>query len=203
MEACRSVGLLWRLCNLLMAAFFGLAAAVQVRAAGAMLSQAAAELGPTAVPRPGAAPGSRTPLPSVFRPPSPARPVRRLQGLRVRFLAAGERPRRRAVGENFFWRSLCDLHSAGCIIGTISLAYSLFAYTQGNILHEEEGRELFGLVIITTWMSLCRSSAKNPLGGIHLTAAILVALFPFVSWLYIYMNKEMRESWPEHCKTVI
>lgn len=42
--------------------------------------------------------------------------------------------------ENFFWRSLCDLHSAGCIIGTISLAYSLFAYTQGNILHEEEGR---------------------------------------------------------------
>uniref|UniRef100_A0A8V1AJ33 Transmembrane protein 220 n=1 Tax=Gallus gallus TaxID=9031 RepID=A0A8V1AJ33_CHICK len=105
--------------------------------------------------------------------------------------------------ENFFWRSLCDLHSAGCIIGTISLAYSLFAYTQGNILHEEEGRELFGLVIITTWMSLCRSSAKNPLGGIHLTAAILVALFPFVSWLYIYMNKEMRESWPEHCKTVI
>uniref|UniRef100_A0A8V1AP79 Transmembrane protein 220 n=1 Tax=Gallus gallus TaxID=9031 RepID=A0A8V1AP79_CHICK len=135
-------------------------------------------------------------------------PVEALQPAYGRLLRAGgrragERPRCRAVGENFFWRSLCDLHSAGCIIGTISLAYSLFAYTQGNILHEEEGRELFGLVIITTWMSLCRSSAKNPLGGIHLTAAILVALFPFVSWLYIYMNKEMRESWPEHCKTVI
>uniref|UniRef100_A0A8V1ADQ0 Transmembrane protein 220 n=1 Tax=Gallus gallus TaxID=9031 RepID=A0A8V1ADQ0_CHICK len=115
-------------------------------------------------------------------------PVEALQPAYGRLLRAGgrragERPRCRAVGENFFWRSLCDLHSAGCIIGTISLAYSLFAYTQGNILHEEEGR--------------------NPLGGIHLTAAILVALFPFVSWLYIYMNKEMRESWPEHCKTVI
>uniref|UniRef100_A0A8B9ZH78 Transmembrane protein 220 n=2 Tax=Anas TaxID=8835 RepID=A0A8B9ZH78_ANAPL len=88
-----------------------------------------------------------------------------------------------SVTENAVWRSLCDLHSAGCIFGTIALACSLVAYTQGNILHEEEGR--------------------NPLGGIHLTAAVLVVLFPFVSWLYIYINKEIRESWPTHCKTVI
>uniref|UniRef100_A0A8D0EFE0 Transmembrane protein 220 n=1 Tax=Strix occidentalis caurina TaxID=311401 RepID=A0A8D0EFE0_STROC len=105
--------------------------------------------------------------------------------------------------DNGVWRSLCDLHSAGCIVGTIALARSLFAYAQGNILHEEEGRELFGLVIITIWMSLCRSSAKSPLGGVRLIAALLVALFPFVSWLYIYVNKEMRASWPTHCKTVI
>uniref|UniRef100_A0A8B9Z246 Transmembrane protein 220 n=1 Tax=Buteo japonicus TaxID=224669 RepID=A0A8B9Z246_9AVES len=105
--------------------------------------------------------------------------------------------------DNGVWRSLCDLHSAGCIIGTIALACSLFAYAQGNILHEEEGRELFGLVIITIWMSLCRSSAKNPLDGVRLIAAIVVALFPFVLWLYIYVNKEMRASWPTHCKTVI
>ncbi|NXJ07106.1 TM220 protein, partial [Odontophorus gujanensis] len=160
----RSAGLLWRLCNLLMAAFFGLAAAVQVNDPDAGLWVV------------------------VYMVPSALTLLVVLNPL---------------VTENFFWRSLCDLHSAGCIIGTIALAYSLFAHTQGNIFHEEEGRELFGLVIITTWMSLCRSSAKSPLGGIHLTAAILVALFPFVSWLYIYMNKEMRESWPEHCKTVI
>ncbi|XP_047931960.1 transmembrane protein 220 isoform X2 [Anser cygnoides] len=145
---------LWQLCNLLMAAFFGLAAAVQV----------------------------------VYLVPA------------ALTLLVGLSP---SVTENAVWRSLCDLHSAGCIFGTIALACSLFVYTQGNILHEEEGRELFGLVIITIWMSLCRSSAKNPLGGIHLTAAVLVALFPFVSWLYIYVNKEMRESWPAHCKTVI
>ncbi|XP_061221799.1 transmembrane protein 220 isoform X3 [Neopsephotus bourkii] len=108
-----------------------------------------------------------------------------------------------SVTGNRVWRSLCDLHSAGCIIGTIALACSLFAYAQGNILHEEEGRELFGLVIIAVWMRLCRSSAKNPLAGVHLTAAVAVTLFPFVSWLYIYVNKEMRESWPTHCKTVI
>ncbi|XP_064531661.1 transmembrane protein 220 isoform X2 [Pseudopipra pipra] len=75
---------------------------------------------------------------------------------------AGERPRRGAVDDNGVWRTLCDFHSAGCVIGTIALACSLFAYAQGNIFHEEEGRELFGLVIITIWMSLCRSSAKCP-----------------------------------------
>ncbi|NWR65844.1 TM220 protein, partial [Bucorvus abyssinicus] len=108
-----------------------------------------------------------------------------------------------SVTDNGVWRNLCDLHAAGCVVGTVALARSLFAYAQGNILQEEEGRELFGLVIITVWMSLCRSSAKSPLGGARLAAAVVVTLFPFVSWLYIYVNKEMRASWPQHCKTVI
>ncbi|XP_030817803.1 transmembrane protein 220 isoform X3 [Camarhynchus parvulus] len=145
---------LWRLCNLLMAAFFGLAAAVQV----------------------------------VYLVPA------------ALTLLVSINP---SITDNGVWRSLCDLHSAGCVVGTIALACSLFAYSQGNIFHEEEGRELFGLVIITIWMSLCRSSAKSPLGGARLVAAVVVALFPFVSWLYIYVNKDMRESWPTHCKTVI
>ncbi|XP_008937972.1 PREDICTED: transmembrane protein 220, partial [Merops nubicus] len=85
----------------------------------------------------------------------------------------------------------------------LTLLVSINPSITGNILHEEEGRELFGLVIITVWMSLCCSSAKSPLGGVRLTAAVMVALFPFVSWLYIYVNKEMRASWPTHCKTVI
>ncbi|NXY88229.1 TM220 protein, partial [Alcedo cyanopectus] len=108
-----------------------------------------------------------------------------------------------SVTDNGVWRCLCELHSAGCIFGIIALACSLFAYAQGNILHEEEGRELFGLVIITIWMGLCHSSAKSPLGGARLLAAVSIALFPFLSWLYISVNKETRASWPAHCKTVI
>uniref|UniRef100_A0A2K5EVR5 Transmembrane protein 220 n=1 Tax=Aotus nancymaae TaxID=37293 RepID=A0A2K5EVR5_AOTNA len=55
-----------------------------------------------------------------------------------------------------------------------------------------------GLVIITAWMIL------NPAGGrIQLAIAIVITLFPFISWVYIYVNKEMRSSWPTHCKTVI
>ncbi|XP_077044339.1 transmembrane protein 220 [Agelaius phoeniceus] len=157
---------LWRLCNLLMAAFFGLAAAVQVNDPDAGLWTVVYLV-----------PAALTLLVSI----NPS------------------------ITDNGVWRSLCDLHSAGCVVGTIALACSLFAYAQGNIFHEEEGikQELFGLVIITIWMSLCRSSAKSPLGGARLVAAVVVALFPFVSWLYIYVNKDMRESWPTHCKTVI
>ncbi|XP_069728487.1 transmembrane protein 220 isoform X4 [Phaenicophaeus curvirostris] len=137
-------GRLWRLCNLLMAAFFGLAAAVQVNDPDAGLWMV------------------------VYLVPA------------ALTLLVGINP---SVTDNGVWRSLCDLHSAGCVVGTFVLACSLFVYAQGNILHEEEGR--------------------SPLGGIRLTAAVVVALFPFVSWLYVYMNKEMRASWPTHCKTVI
>ncbi|XP_014818169.1 PREDICTED: transmembrane protein 220 [Calidris pugnax] len=157
-------GGLWRLCNLLMAAFFGLAAAVQVNDPDAALWTVVYLV-----------PAALTLLVSI----------------------------KPSITDNSVWKSLCDLHSAGCIVGTIALACSLFAYAQGNILQEEEGRELFGLVIITIWMSLCRSSAKSPLGGVRLIAAVVVTLCPFVSWLYIYVNKEMRASWPTHCKTVI
>ncbi|XP_053157742.1 transmembrane protein 220 isoform X2 [Hemicordylus capensis] len=107
-----------------------------------------------------------------------------------------------SIADNIVWRSLSDLHSAACVMGSAILGYSLFANSQKNILHEEEGRELFGLVIVTVWMSLCRSSAKT-LGGIRLAIAIFLSVFPFVMWLYIYVNAEMRASWPSHCKTVI
>ncbi|XP_071429416.1 transmembrane protein 220 isoform X4 [Pithys albifrons albifrons] len=112
---------LWRLCNLLMASFFGLAAAVQVNDPDAALWTVVYLV-----------PAALTLLVSI----NPS------------------------VTDNGVWRSLCDLHSVGCVVGIIALACSLFAYAQGNIFHEEEGRELFGLVIITIWMSLCRSSAK-------------------------------------------
>ncbi|XP_039177930.1 transmembrane protein 220 isoform X2 [Crotalus tigris] len=107
------------------------------------------------------------------------------------------------ITDNIMWRSISDLHSAACVVGSAVLGYSLVTTAQNNILHEEEGRELFGLVIVTAWMSLCRNSAKNSLGGFHLIIAIFLCLFPFVMWLYIYVNTEMRASWPSHCKTVI
>ncbi|XP_015281783.1 PREDICTED: transmembrane protein 220 isoform X3 [Gekko japonicus] len=107
------------------------------------------------------------------------------------------------IADNFVWRSLSDLHLAACVGGSAILGYSLLANAQKNILHEEEGRELFGLVIITVWMSLCRSSAKKTLGGVHLAVVVFLSLSPFIMWLYIYVNSEMRASWPSHCKTVI
>ncbi|KAL2765847.1 transmembrane protein 220 isoform 2, partial [Daubentonia madagascariensis] len=108
------------------------------------------------------------------------------------------------VTGNIIWKSVSAIHVFFCVVGAVSLAYYLLLHTRQNILHEEEGRELSGLVIIIAWVSLCHSSSRNPVGGrIQLAIAIVIALFPFVSWVYIYTNKEMRSSWPTHCKTVI
>ncbi|XP_068269156.1 transmembrane protein 220 isoform X1 [Nyctibius grandis] len=213
-------GQLWRLCNLLMAAFFGLAAAVQVNDPDAglwtvvYLVPAALTLlvginpSITGVLNAGACfvcwREQETIFIEVLLPrsciPRKASPKPTSVYFQQHFLA--DFPGHKDA-DNSVWRSLCDLHSAGCIVGTFALVCFLFAYTQGNVLHEEEGRELLGLMIITIWMSLCRSSAKSPLAGVRLIAAVVVALLPFVSWLYIYVNKEMRASWPTHCKTVI
>ncbi|XP_034645531.1 transmembrane protein 220 isoform X1 [Trachemys scripta elegans] len=179
--SCSGPGRLWRLCNLLMAAFFGLAAAVQINDPDAGLWIVVYVV-----------PAVLTLL--VGLNPS-------ITGCKPR--AAWKCAQLSTTADNVVWRSLSDLHSAACLVGTIALGCSLFAYAKSNILHEEEGRELFGLVIITIWMNLCRNSAKNPLGGIRLMVAISLSLFPFVTWLYIYMNSEMRSSWPTHCKTVI
>ncbi|XP_070790674.1 transmembrane protein 220 [Pituophis catenifer annectens] len=155
---------LWRLSNLIMAVFFGLAGAVQINDPD---------------------PGLWIVVYSV--PASLA-------------LVVSLNP---SVTDNILWRSISDLHSAACVMGSAVLGYALVTTAQNNILHEEEGRELFGLVIVTAWMSLCRNSAKNSLGGFHLVVAIFLCLSPFVMWLYIYVNTEMRASWPSHCKTVI
>ncbi|XP_058027035.1 transmembrane protein 220 isoform X3 [Ahaetulla prasina] len=113
---------LWRLSNLIMAVFFGLAGAVQINDPD---------------------PGLWIVVYSV--PASLA-------------LVVSLNP---SVTDNIVWRSISDLHSAACFVGSAVLGYSLVTTAQNNILHEEEGRELFGLVIVTAWMSLCRNSANQ------------------------------------------
>uniref|UniRef100_A0A5F5PVU5 Transmembrane protein 220 n=1 Tax=Equus caballus TaxID=9796 RepID=A0A5F5PVU5_HORSE len=88
------------------------------------------------------------------------------------------------VTGNFIWKSVSAIHIFFCITWAVGLAYYLLLHTQQNIIHEEEGRK--------------------PVGGrIQLAIAVVIALFPLLSWVYIYANKEMRSSWPTHCKTVI
>ncbi|CAO2643623.1 Transmembrane protein 220 [Lemmus lemmus] len=153
---------LWRACNLLMSAFFALAAVVQVRWAEEQV---------------------------VYMIPA------------LLALLVGFNP---LVTGNFIWKSVSVMHMLFCVLWAGGLAYHFLHHAQQSILNEEEGRELSGLVIITAWMVLCHSSAKNPIGGrMHLAIAVAIALFPLISWVYVYRNKEMRSSWPAHCKTVI
>ncbi|OBS70241.1 hypothetical protein A6R68_01215 [Neotoma lepida] len=81
-------------------------------------------------------------------------------------------------------QSVSTIHMLFCVLWAGGLAYHFLLHAQQSILNEEEGR--------------------NPVGGrMHLAIAIVIALFPLISWVYVYINKEMRSSWPTHCKTVI
>ncbi|XP_070250400.1 transmembrane protein 220 isoform X3 [Myotis yumanensis] len=123
---------LWRACNALMAAFFALAALVQVNDPDAELWVV------------------------VYMIPA------------VLTLLVGLNP---LVTGNLIWKSVSAVQAFFCVVWAASLAYHLMLHAQWNVLHEEEGRELFGLVIIATWMSLCHSSSKNPVGRIQLVVA--------------------------------
>ncbi|EDM04775.1 similar to RIKEN cDNA A730055C05 gene (predicted), isoform CRA_a [Rattus norvegicus] len=156
---------LWRACNALMAAFFALAAVVQVNDPDAELWVV------------------------VYMIPA------------VLTLLVGFNP---LVTGNCIWKSVSAIHMLFCALWAGGLAYHFLLHAKQSILNEEEGRELSGLVIVTAWMALCHSSSKNSVGGrMHLAIAVVITLFPLLSWVYVYMNKEMRSSWPTHCKTVI
>ncbi|KAK1163832.1 transmembrane protein 220-like [Acipenser oxyrinchus oxyrinchus] len=107
------------------------------------------------------------------------------------------------ITETLIWRKLCDLHMFLCATVAVILGWSLYNSTTKNIIHEEEGRECFGLVLIAVWLLLCRHSEKSGVGGLRLLTAVAVTIFPFVAWLYYYINKELRSSWPLHCKTAL
>ncbi|XP_058139455.1 transmembrane protein 220 isoform X1 [Dasypus novemcinctus] len=184
---------LWRACSFLMAAFFALAAVVQVNDPDAevwVVSASAYKMAAAALNISSSDKSIHNRKDKVvYMIPA------------VLTLLVGLNP---LVTGNFIWKSVSAIHTFFCIVWAVGLGYYLLLHTQQNILHEEEGRELFGLVIITAWMSLCHSSSKSPVGGrIQLAIAIIISLCPFISWIYIYINKEMRSTWPTHCKTVI
>ncbi|XP_072677219.1 transmembrane protein 220 isoform X2 [Canis lupus baileyi] len=165
---------LWRACNWLMAAFFALAALVQVNDPDAQLWMVSRRRFRRQEPR------ARTKHTALSISPASLPCVVYMIPAALSLLV-GLNP---LVTGNFIWKSVSTIHILVCIVWAVSLACHLWLHSQQNILHEEEGR--------------------NPAGGrIQLATAVVITLLPFISWIYIYINKEMRSSWPTHCKTVI
>ncbi|XP_059804798.1 transmembrane protein 220 isoform X2 [Hypanus sabinus] len=106
------------------------------------------------------------------------------------------------VTDNFIWKHLSLMHMSMCFMVATLWGWYLHRHAKNTIFHEEEGREFLGLVIIIIWMLLCQNSGKY-LGGFKISIAVFITVLPFVTWLYYYINKELRASWPEHCKNTI
>ncbi|XP_048066257.1 transmembrane protein 220-like isoform X1 [Megalobrama amblycephala] len=64
-------------------------------------------------------------------------------------------------------------------------------------------RECCGLLLTVFWLLLCRHSGRSPVGSVRICTAVGITVFPFITWIYYYMNTELRKHWPEHCTTAL
>ncbi|KAM9472422.1 LOW QUALITY PROTEIN: transmembrane protein 220 [Salvelinus alpinus] len=105
------------------------------------------------------------------------------------------------VTETLLCRRIGKLH---VLISTAVFSMMGWTYKERitNIFQQEEGRELSGLMLILVWLLPCQHSG-NSIGALRLFVADAITIFPFVAWLYYYINKELRTSWPPHCKTAL
>uniref|UniRef100_A0A8C9XU64 Transmembrane protein 220 n=1 Tax=Sander lucioperca TaxID=283035 RepID=A0A8C9XU64_SANLU len=72
-----------------------------------------------------------------------------------------------------------------------------------NWLDTPFDREFSGLMLTIVWLLMCRHSGRAPVGMLRVSTAVAITVFPFVAWLYYYINKELTSNWPSHCKTAI
>ncbi|KAM6957425.1 transmembrane protein 220 [Aplochiton taeniatus] len=107
------------------------------------------------------------------------------------------------VTESLPWRRLADLHVLISTAVVSMLGWTLYKEKITNIFQQEEGREFSGLMLTLVWLLLCRHSGSGPVGMLRVSAAAAITAFPFIAWLYYYINKELRSNWPSHCKTAI
>lgn len=107
------------------------------------------------------------------------------------------------VTETLLWRRVSDLHVLLSSAVVAMLGWIMYKERITDIFQQEEGREFSGLMLTVVWLLLCRHSGRSDVGIGRLCPAVAITVFPFVAWLYYYLNKELRSSWPSHCTTAI
>ncbi|KAF3699771.1 Transmembrane protein 220 [Channa argus] len=107
------------------------------------------------------------------------------------------------VTETLPWRRVADLHVMISSAVIAILGWKLYKDKITEIFQQEEGREFSGLMLTAIWLLLCRHSGRAPVGMLRVSTAVAITVFPFVAWLYYYINKELRANWPSHCKTAL
>ncbi|XP_051569501.1 transmembrane protein 220 [Myxocyprinus asiaticus] len=107
------------------------------------------------------------------------------------------------ITETLFWRRTADLYVLVSTTFVFILGWNLYKVGITDIFQQEEGRECSGLLLTVFWLLLCRHSGRSAVGSFRLCTAVGVTVFPFITWIYYYMNTEMRKDWPEHCTTAL
>ncbi|XP_057201325.1 transmembrane protein 220-like [Triplophysa rosa] len=105
--------------------------------------------------------------------------------------------------ETLLWRRIADLHVLVASTFVFLLGWNLYKEKIINIFQQEEGREFSGLLLTVFWLLMCRHSGRGAVGSFRLFTAVGITVFPFIAWIYYYINTELRSHWPEHCTTAI
>ncbi|KAG5832927.1 hypothetical protein ANANG_G00296390 [Anguilla anguilla] len=98
------------------------------------------------------------------------------------------------ITEASLWRRLADLHTLISAAVASMLGWVLYQKRIKDVFQQEEGREFSGLVLTMVWLLLCRHSGRNPIGALRVCTATAITVFPFVTWLYYYINKDLSTS---------
>ncbi|TMS14675.1 Transmembrane protein 220 [Larimichthys crocea] len=95
------------------------------------------------------------------------------------------------------WMRLCpggvsaDLYVMISSAVVAMLGWKLYKERITEIFQQEEGREFSGLMLTVVWLVMCRHSGRAPVGMLRVSTAVAITVFPFVAWLYYYINKEL------------
>ncbi|XP_016112460.1 transmembrane protein 220 isoform X1 [Sinocyclocheilus grahami] len=107
------------------------------------------------------------------------------------------------ITESLLWRRMADLHVLVASAFGVILGWKLYKEGITDIFQQEEGRECSGLLLTVFWLLLCRRSGRSSVGSVRICTAVGITVFPFITWIYYYMNTELRKHWPEHCTTAL
>ncbi|KAK7175464.1 hypothetical protein R3I93_002389 [Phoxinus phoxinus] len=107
------------------------------------------------------------------------------------------------ITESLLWRRIADLHVLIASTFGVILGWKLCKEGITDIFQQEEGRECGGLLLVVFWLLLCRHSGRGAVGSLRICTAVGITVFPFITWIYYYMNTELRKHWPEHCNTAL
>uniref|UniRef100_A0A3P8WX08 Transmembrane protein 220 n=1 Tax=Cynoglossus semilaevis TaxID=244447 RepID=A0A3P8WX08_CYNSE len=102
------------------------------------------------------------------------------------------------VTESLVWRRVADLH---VLISSAVIARLCWILYTEQITHTFQ--ECSGLTLTVIWLLLSRNTGRALVGIPTVLTAAAITVFPFVAWIYYYVNKELRSNWPAHCTTVI
>uniref|UniRef100_A0A671KF98 Uncharacterized protein n=1 Tax=Sinocyclocheilus anshuiensis TaxID=1608454 RepID=A0A671KF98_9TELE len=78
---------------------------------------------------------------------------------------------------------MADMHVLVASSFGVILGWKLYKEGITDIFQQEEGR--------------------SSVGSVRICTAVGITVFPFITWIYYYMNTELRKHWPEHCTTAL